>query len=110
MTSKSFLNEIAVYEKSLFCHNSLQFKKIALPLHRFSSPDGGIGRRAGLKHQWGNTRAGSTPALGTGLKAQGAESQYDSAPCFISAGTLLENFCFSFHEKLILFEVHNLTV
>ena len=33
--------------------------------NRFSSPDGGIGRRAGLKHQWGNTRAGSTPALGT---------------------------------------------
>ena len=28
-------------------------------------PGGGIGRRAGLKHQWGNTRAGSTPALGT---------------------------------------------
>ena len=30
------------------------------------SPDGGIGRRAGLKHQWGKTRAGSRPALGTG--------------------------------------------
>ena len=29
------------------------------------SPDGGIGRRAGLKHQWSNIRAGSTPALGT---------------------------------------------
>ncbi len=28
-------------------------------------PDGGIGRRVGLKHQWGNTRAGSIPALGT---------------------------------------------
>ena len=39
-------------------------------MHRFSSPDGGIGRRAGLKHQWGNTRAGSTPALGTRLKAK----------------------------------------
>ena len=38
--------------------------------NRFSSPDGGIGRRAGLKHQWGNTRAGSTPALGTSLKAK----------------------------------------
>lgn len=29
------------------------------------SPDGGIGRRVGLKHRWGNTRAGSIPALGT---------------------------------------------
>ena len=36
-----------------------------LPLHPLRSPDGGIGRRVGLKHQWGNTRAGSTPALGT---------------------------------------------
>ena len=30
-----------------------------------SSPDGGIGRRAGLKHQWIYFHAGSTPALGT---------------------------------------------
>ena len=28
-------------------------------------PDGGIGRRAGLKHQWIHFHAGSTPALGT---------------------------------------------
>ena len=28
-------------------------------------PDGGIGRRAGLKHLWPQGRAGSTPALGT---------------------------------------------
>ena len=31
----------------------------------FSCPDGGIGRRAGLKHPWVQARAGSTPALGT---------------------------------------------
>jgi hypothetical protein len=29
------------------------------------SPDGGIGRRAGLKHQWIHFHAGSIPALGT---------------------------------------------
>ncbi len=29
------------------------------------SPDGGIGRRAGLKHQWSNIHPGSTPGLGT---------------------------------------------
>ena len=34
-------------------------------MHPLRRPDGGIGRRVGLKHQWGNTRAGSTPALGT---------------------------------------------
>lgn len=28
-------------------------------------PDGGTGRRAGLKNQWGNSRAGSIPAQGT---------------------------------------------
>ena len=34
------------------------------------SPDGGIGRRAGLKHQWINLHAGSIPALGTKIKAK----------------------------------------
>ncbi len=29
-----------------------------------SCPDGGIGRRAGLKHQWIHFHAGSIPALG----------------------------------------------
>ena len=28
-------------------------------------PDGGIGRRAGLKHQWIHFHPGSTPGLGT---------------------------------------------
>jgi hypothetical protein len=39
-----------------------------------TGPDGGIGRRAGLKHLWSKGRAGSTPALGTGkalLRNQG---------------------------------------
>ena len=31
-----------------------KFPKIFVPLHPLCSPDGGIGRRAGLKHQWGN--------------------------------------------------------
>ena len=31
--------------------------------------DGGIGRRVGLKHQWGNTRVGSTPTPSTTEKA-----------------------------------------
>ena len=33
-------------------------------------PDGGIGRRAGLKHQWINLHAGSIPALGTSKSAK----------------------------------------
>ena len=33
-------------------------------------PDGGIGRRAGLKHQWIHFHAGSIPALGTKVKVK----------------------------------------
>ena len=33
-------------------------------------PDGGIGRRAGLKHQWIHFHPGSTPGLGTGKTAK----------------------------------------
>ena len=33
-------------------------------------PDGGIGRRAGLKHQWIHFHAGSIPALGTNKSAK----------------------------------------
>ena len=39
-------------------------------------PDGGIGRRVGLKHQWGYTRAGSTPALGTRVKLEAEASSF----------------------------------
>src|SRR5512143_275174 len=35
-----------------------------LPL-RAPCPGGGIGRRAGFRCQWGNTRGGSSPLLGT---------------------------------------------
>ena len=34
------------------------------------SVDGGIGRRAGLKHQWSNIHPGSTPGLGTKKSAE----------------------------------------
>ncbi len=39
-------------------------------------PDGGIGRRAGLKHQWINLHAGSIPALGTRWRSQTAFSTF----------------------------------
>jgi hypothetical protein len=42
----------------------LSFPKKSLLLH-CNCPDGGIGRRAGLKHQWIHFHAGSIPALGT---------------------------------------------
>lgn len=47
------------------------------------SPDGGIGRRVGLKHQWGNTRAGSIPAPGTLFpKMNNSEESPGNAPGF----------------------------
>ena len=72
-------NERQKYEKSTKSagQNKKNVKKTTFLGQRFSftnkkqyfcgaiGPDGGIGRRVGLKHQWGNTRAGSTPALGT---------------------------------------------
>ena len=45
---------------SLFSQNIWSIKKKAVPLQpiseltRSNGPDGGIGRRAGLKHQWSN--------------------------------------------------------
>ena len=38
----------------IFYQNLLSFQIFVLPLHPLRGPDGGIGRRAGLKHQWGN--------------------------------------------------------
>ena len=42
-------------------------------------PDGGIGRRAGLKHQWIHFHPGSTPGLGTE-----AEKVEELSPLFFS--------------------------
>ena len=45
---------------SFFYQKTLAIQIFIVPLHRFSEemrisgPDGGIGRRAALKHQWGN--------------------------------------------------------
>ena len=47
---------------------------------------GGIGRRVGLKNRWGNTRAGSIPALGTDLKTQSLENQRFSRDFLLAVG------------------------
>ena len=48
-----------------FSTKSLPVQILFVPLQPLISPDGGIGRRAGLKHQWIHFHAGSIPALGT---------------------------------------------
>ena len=42
----------------------VKFCYLCRPVYQ-KGPDGGIGRRAGLKHQWPQGCAGSTPAPGT---------------------------------------------
>ena len=42
----------------------------AIAIEKQRCPDGGIGRRAGLKHQWSNIHPGSTPGLGTRKRAK----------------------------------------
>ena len=56
----------------------LYFAGKFIPLHRNSMecPDGGIGRRAGLKHQWSNIHPGSTPGLGTKIRAKYLQIKY----------------------------------
>lgn len=39
-------------------------------------PDGGIGRRVGLKHQWIHFHPGSIPGLGTRKRAKYLTSKY----------------------------------
>ena len=43
----------------------MTFNNCSIFVPSLTSPDGGIGRRVGLKHQWMKVRAGSIPALGT---------------------------------------------
>ena len=58
-----------IYKKrvELFCYiKKNRTFALALP----QCPDGGIGRRVGLKHQWMQVLAGSIPALGTKIRAK----------------------------------------
>ena len=50
--------------------NSKKSRIFAAQLRKTSCPDGGIGRRAGLKHQWIHFHPGSTPGLGTRKSAK----------------------------------------
>ena len=54
--SPFFKESIVVFKKSCI---------FAPHLRSQTCPDGGIGRRAGLKHQWIHFHPGSTPGLGT---------------------------------------------
>ena len=64
--SLAITNKQTKVNAASFSPNSLLIKKIYVPLHTLS-PDGGIGRRAGLKHQWSNP---SRFDPGSGYKAK----------------------------------------
>ena len=51
--SRAITNKQTKVNAASFSPNPLLIQKIYVPLHTLS-PDGGIGRRAGLKHQWSN--------------------------------------------------------
>ena len=66
--------------------------KIVVPLHRIREsrcPDGGIGRRAGLKHQWGNP---SRFDPGSGYKI----GKLNGFPIFFMLKILNSHFFFTF--------------
>ena len=54
--------------------STLLVKKNTLHLLPVTGPDGGIGRRAGLKHQWPKGCAGSIPAPGTNTNSKSPDS------------------------------------
>lgn len=52
-------------------------------------PDGGIGRRVGLKHQWIHFHPGSIPGLGTELRILTTRVlSFFSIPCLIKPSTV----------------------
>ena len=66
MTKKHTKNDIITKKRS----KTLEISKNRCIFAPPKSPDGGIGRRAGLKHQWIHFHPGSTPGLGTRKKAK----------------------------------------
>ena len=61
-----FKNIFNLYEKEVLFYFAIQIIYVFLQSQNKSiCPDGGIGRRVGLKHQWIHFFAGSIPALGT---------------------------------------------
>ncbi len=69
--------------------NYWEYKREILALHPvrkfvfLTCPDGGIGRRVGLKHQCPQGHAGSTPALGTQRDQDYFRSLFLRLPAFI---------------------------
>ena len=59
--------KVCRYEKkSYLCNRNRETNNVSRNKQCFKRcPDGGIGRRAGLKHQWIHFHPGSTPGLGT---------------------------------------------
>ena len=71
--NKECLQDIFLLFSPFFAESIAGFKKsriFAPHLRNQACPDGGIGRRAGLKHQWIHFHPGSTPGLGTKIKAK----------------------------------------
>ena len=70
----------------------MSVSKNKLLLHSLKRPDGGIGRRAGLKHQWIHFHPGSIPGLGTGGPRYNAVNQMFIEDFLFATGKLQASF------------------
>ena len=71
-----------------------------------SCPDGGIGRRAGLKHQWIHFHPGSTPGLGTKKeRVFRTFSFFVMCLLFLYLSGSLKSFIFAFRENYSSFSI-----
>ena len=90
----------------------MEVKKKVVPLHPQSRnkswfrkcPDGGIGRRAGLKHQWIHFHPGSTPGLGTKKPLQLVDYQRFEGVSFCSCRNITETFSSVYY--ILLHQLH----
>ena len=72
-------------------------------------PDGGIGRRAGLKHQWSNIHPGSTPGLGTKIKAKYLIIQYLAFSFYRRCSQIVPNHPYVFRQRWGIYFMPSIT-
>ena len=72
-------------------------------------PDGGIGRRVGLKHQWIHFHPGSIPGLGTRKKAKYLIIQYLAFSFYRRCSQIVPNHPYVFHQRWGIYFMPSIT-
>ena len=86
-----------------------RIQNLSLPLPRLFCPDGGIGRRAGLKHQWINLHAGSIPALGTRKIAKYLINKYLALSFYRRCSQIVPNHPYVFRQRWGIYFMPSIT-